>query len=399
MSDIFSVSPPNWLVDLTRSNEKGLLGGIAGELAASPLIAMTKVSDDIKKRTEAGGDSPGFGERASMWLHDLPQSVAEAHLNFLDPTWKIKVRQGQLNIAQTGLQLQEMEQKINLNAANMKLRAEDIQNVPKWMAEHPTYESRRDAEWPTAKTPEWNRNLDQLRLRDSQSEQSKITVSGVKAFTDRLSALSKDDPAAAAQVAGAAQQYTAKGQAPTKAVTDALAVAEETVAQRKANEQAQQQMTLEAAIAKTESEGGTVQRTIGPKGESITLKPGAAGGKDTKPAMMELAGHQVIYNPKGGGFKIVSPQGKEKEMTPAGLLGLAKELELDPSGTNAATKIKAFLSETALKQIGGSTNTPAAKPVSESTGRIQVRDKNGKLFTVPKSQRKQAIDEGYTPLE
>jgi hypothetical protein len=374
MPDIFSVSPPAWLTDLTRSNDKGLLGGIAGELLGGALIAGKKASEP---------------ESRQNWLQALPQSIAEAHLSVVDPMWKLKVQHSQMQIAKTGLALQEMQQKLNLGATNMRLRAEDTQEIPKWLAEHPTYESRRDAEWPTAKTPEWNRNLDQIRLRDSQSEQAKIAVSGVKAFTDRLSALSKDDPAGAAQVAGAAQAYTARGQPPPKEVTDALGMAEQVVAARKENERVQQQLRIEEAIKKAEAEGSTVGRTFGPKGESITIKPGTSA-KETQPKILSLGGHQIIYNPKGGGFRVLNPEGKERQMTPNQLLSLSKALLLSPDkqSKQVGADIESFLSKTASKQITpAETGEPATKPstavpTSAPKRRVRVIGPGGQTGTV-----------------
>jgi hypothetical protein len=337
MSDIFSVEPPRWLQDLTHSNEKGLLGGIAGELLGGGLIAATKATTP--------------GERKN-WLQELPQSIGEAHLNFLDPTWKLKVQQGQLNLAHTALGMREMQQRMNVNAANMQMRAQDLQEIPKWLAEHPTYESRANAEWPVARTPEWNKNLDQIRLRDSQSVQSKVASEGIKEFSKRVDALSKVDPT------GAAQFAPQIGRIPSPEILQALSLAEQTAAQKQENIRVQ-------AEAEAAARGETPEVRITEKGVTKTFKPGT-GKKDIQPKETTLSdGTRIIYNPNTGAFKMTTSEGKEKPMTSGQLLAISKALSEGPGGmTNPnVKKIQDLLGEKAARQLEG-----APKPGKDESG-------------------------------
>jgi hypothetical protein len=343
MADIFSVEPPRWLQDLTHSNEKGLLGGIAGELLGGGLIAATKATSPDERKN---------------WLQELPQSIGEAHLNFLDPTWKLKVQQGQLNLAHTALGMQEMQQRMNVNATNMQLRAQDLQEIPKWLAEHPTYESRASAEWPVARTPEWNRNLDQIRLRDSQSVQSKVTSEGIKEFSKRVDALSKLDPT------GAAQFAPQIGRIPSPEILQALSLAEQTAAVKQENIRSQ-------AEAEAKARGEVPETKITEKGVIKTFKPGT-GAKDIQPKETTLSdGTRIIYNPNTGAFKMTTPKGEEKPMTSGQLLAIAKGLSETTAVNPNVKKILDLLGEKAARQVEGAPKTSkesgAAKPAPART--------------------------------
>ena len=204
MADIFNVEPPIWLQNLTHSDSKGLLGRAAGELLAGGIVAGEHAIEPDQQRN---------------WFQLLPQSIAEAKMSMLDPMWRIKLQQTQLGIAQNALQLRETQQNIDLNATKLKLNAEDISNIPKWLQDHPTVESRMDAEWPAAMTPEWNNNLNQLRLRDSQSSLAKVTITGLKELSDTINEISVYDGVKAGELSAKIQPYAIKGQMPPPELT------------------------------------------------------------------------------------------------------------------------------------------------------------------------------------
>lgn len=204
MADIFDVSPPAWLQDLTHSSSKGLLGQVAGGLVAGGVVAAQKAAGEDEQRN---------------WFQLLPESITEAKMSFLDPMWKLKLQQTQLGMAHTALGMQEMQQQIDLNKTKLRLNAEDIAEIPAWLRDHPTVESRMDAEWPAARTPEWNRNLDQLRLRDSQSSLAKVAVSGLKELSDAVEEVSKYDGVKAGELSAKIQPFAVKGQMPPPELT------------------------------------------------------------------------------------------------------------------------------------------------------------------------------------
>ncbi len=233
--------------------------------------------------------------------------------------------------------------------------AKDQETGPQWMRDHPTLESRIGAEDPVLLTPEWNRNFDQLRLRDSQSVQTKLVVSGVKQFSDRLATLAKTDAEGAAQIAGAAAQYTGRGQMPPAAITGALATAEEAATQRAQNQLMQQQVTQEAAVQKGKEEGATIKSVFGPKGETVSITSGGSADQNRARVGTEMTTPSGIHAVWVGPNQIRLTEGdKTKDFTPGQLLQVAGKL---PPYDKNAKALMNFLSSKAMGQI---TNAPAA---------------------------------------
>jgi hypothetical protein len=376
VADIFNVSPPAWLQNLTASNDKGLLGGIAGELLGGGLIAANKVATDTAPPDER-----------KNWLQDLPQSIAEAHLNFLDPSWKIKVQQGQLNIAQTGLQLQEMQQKIAANAAEVQNQAQDIQNIPAWQKAHNTPESRLTAtDRPPALSAKWQMEMYRQDMADTaqvraqaQTVQSKVAVLGAKTFSDRLQKLSADDPVGAAQIQSRASEYLGKGQMPPPAVTEALAAAEESTRTRQenarvaaANEALARGETGETRI--TDKSTG-VQQTF--KAPDLTKQAAQARDDRVGSEGKTASGLAFVYVGPNQ-IRLTSPTGTSKDFTPGELLSYAQKFEFaaDPTVRSNATEIIKFLGDKAQTQIGGAapatTAVSAAAPTASSAPNSQT---------------------------
>lgn len=209
MADIFSVTPPAWLQELTVTDSRGL-GRALGTLVAGGIGAAVKSTDEDEQRS---------------WFKLLPESIGEARMALMDPMYKLKIQQSQMEIANKALGMEEMQQHIDLNKTKLRLTAEDTANIPKWLQDHPTVESRMNAEWPVARTPEWNQNLDHLRLRDSQSTLAKTTVSGLKDLSDAVQEISKFDGVKAGELSAKIQPFAVKGQMPPPELTAQVMIA------------------------------------------------------------------------------------------------------------------------------------------------------------------------------
>ncbi len=216
-SDIFDVRPPAWLTDITRPSSPGMAGQIVGELVGGMAIAAQQAKGDM--------DNGTADTWTGAWLSRIPRGIQESRLNVADPMWRLKAQQAELGMAHTALGIQQQQQQIDLNKTKLRLNADDLDTVPKWLQEHPTVESRMDAEWPVAKTREWNENLDQLRLRDSQSNLSKARVTGLKELSDAVSAIALYDGTKAATLSAAIQPYAMKGQMPPPEITSQVMAA------------------------------------------------------------------------------------------------------------------------------------------------------------------------------
>ena len=345
-------------------------------------------ADEIERKT---GERPSWLAQTGSWFGEFLPAAHEAKLNLQDPLWKLKAQKVQLGIMGDALGIVSEQQKIDTNKSKIALMAKDTQDIPAWLREHPTVESRMSAEWPAAMTPEWNSNLNNLRLRDSQSVQAKVIVSGVKTFADRLSALAKEDSVAAAQIAGASGQYTSRGQMPPPAILEALSVAEQASQQRKENERT-------AAVAAAEAAGQVPETRITDKGITTVYRP-SSSTSTFQPREITLASGTRLIQTSPNQYRIAPVKGTERVLTDSQLLQLATQLQKvgDAKSMASADQIQEFLAKKAEAQISTPASTATATPSADA--RVKVRGKDGKLFTVPKAQLQQAIDEGYTPLE
>jgi hypothetical protein len=310
MADIFNVEPPAWLREMTHSDSRGLLGQVAGSLVAGGVVAAEHAAEPNEQRN---------------WFQLLPQSIGEAKMSLVDPMWRLKLQQAQLGIAHTALGMQEMQQNIDLNKTKLRLNAEDTAEIPKWLQDHPTVESRMSAEWPAAKTPEWNHNLDQLRARDSQSTLAKVTVSGLKELSDAVADIAMYDGVKAGELSAKIQPYAIKGQMPPPELTaqvmgarseaetkkferqkELYGVRSTPVAERYRNIADQEDALAEEARVKGDVESyqkhkaraeenrlnatpktSTTETRVGPEGTVVTQTYGARAPGKTTPAAVE----------------------------------------------------------------------------------------------------------------
>lgn len=218
MADIFNVSPPAWLVDATRSSEKGLLGGIAGSLVAGGIVAGEKAASENEQRN---------------WFQLLPESINEAKMSFLDPMWRIKLQQTQLGIANTGLQMQEAQQRINMQATEIRNEAEDVQTIPNWLRDHNTPDSRDAAlDRPVPKSAKWQRFMQQIDQNDIAADRvknastlGKVTFNGLKELSNAVDEISKYDGVKGGVLSSKIAPYAAQGTMPPAEILAEVSVA------------------------------------------------------------------------------------------------------------------------------------------------------------------------------
>ncbi len=196
-------------------------------------------------------------------------------------------QQQQINLQSGLLGIQQQKQVLALNDVKLRNQTVDSTVIPKWLQEHPTWESRQGAgSYPMALTPEWEQKVDKIRIADTQSVQQKVVLSGVSEFTKRVDALSKSDPIAGSQFA----PYI--GKVPPPVILQALGVAEQAVGVRQQNEK-------EQAALDAQARGDVQTTTINDKGVSTSYKPapvnsGTSQFKPEQPITLE-GGAKLIH--------------------------------------------------------------------------------------------------------
>lgn len=350
-SDIFSVSPPAWLVDLTRPKGPGI-GAILGELVAGTAISAQQAGGKVKE-AEAKGEDLSWGR---AWLRDIPQGIAEARMNMLDPMWRLKVQE-------QGLRMQALQTDLEVKQKAMDDAAHEQREIPMFMIKHPTWTDRQDALWPTARTAIGERMLNSLRDADTasarthaMSAQEKIKVQGAQSFTDSVEALTKEFPDIGASLTGFF------GRPPTPEAFQALDLANQTAEQRRAN-------TRMAAENEAIARGQVPETRITDKASGVTTvyKSEPAGDKNRDRVGTEMttpSGIRAVWVGPNQ-IRITEKSGESKDLTPGQLLTYAEKFKFstNPTARDTAKQIATFLGEKAAEQIGrGKTNAPAAKP-------------------------------------
>ena len=301
-------------------------------------------------------------EDASRSTQELIQNMFKAReLNMEQQKLQLQQKQGLLG-------MQQQQQEIQLNHVKLDSIAHDQSTIPNWLQEHPTWESRQDAEWPSAMTPQGENQLAQIRMRDAESVQKKAATTAISAFANRVAALSKSDPTAGGQFA----PYIGKANPPPD-IIQALSVAEQAAQTRDQN--AKEQAELDA-----QARGDVQKTTVGPKGVSTTYQPAPPGGKDTTPKTYDLGnGVKAVMVPGAKTLHILKPgdSGKGQLFTVGQASSLAKG---GISSTNAATasssqKLMDVLLGKANAQFNDS-NTPTTPETTTpaSTNSFKVGD-------------------------
>lgn len=236
------------------------MGELVGGLADSAEIAIKSASDKQAKGIN------------TSWIKELPSSIkpglAEARLNVQDPLWRMQAQQAQLNMAQQGLALQNTQSLIDSRRTALQMQQHDQEVLPRWLQDHPTWESRQDAQPPQLFTTQAQKMFREVQLGDAGNFKHKAIVEGINAYSKSVAELQKVDPVAAAPFA------TEIGKVPTPEMRARLAIA------------------MESAQAKA-------KEAIKPQSATIDL----GGGKSMS----------VIYNPKTGHYQEPKPS-KEEEI-------------------------------------------------------------------------------------
>lgn len=271
---------------------------------------------------------------------------------------QMKIQEGQMNLAQGALGLQQQEQSLELGRVKLQGLSQDTEQIPQWLSEHPTEESRRSAAWPVARTPEWERNLNQLRIADSRSVSQKAAVEDVSLFNKRLAGLT--DAGSRAAIKGmtankdgtpSAIQWQALGYA-----EDAARIAAENEKARLANQSETERQTAVAAAA---ARGDKISTSIGPKGVTTTTTTVPETSTLTPKSLDIGNGNKIVWMPGAKTLHIVKPNGSKDEFTVPQMRAFAGELKerKDPF----ADKIIDFLKQKMEEKI---TPKDAAKDVN-----------------------------------
>ena len=298
-------------------------------------------------------------EDASRSTQELVQNLFEGQ------KLAMQRKQQTLQTQSSLLGIQQQAQNLEMGQVKLDNVAHDNSTIPKWMQEHPTWESRQNAtDWPIALSPQGEQQLAQVRLRDASSVQQRAAVAAIGEFSKRVDALSKVDPIAGGQFA----QYIGKAN-PSPQVLQALGLAEQTVGVRQQNEKDQ-------AALDAQARGDVQTTTISDKGVVNTYKPAPPGGKETAPKTMTIdGGVQLAWVPGGKTLHVIQPSGKKQVLTPNQLLSIAKGL--DPNDPRVK-QIQGFLADSAVKEIKSQTPQPPVAPTPSATtnsfqvGRFQV---------------------------
>lgn len=278
MSIFSGVEPPAWLERIAQPIDTTLTGKVIGDLVGGLADATGIAIDKATQKQKQGINT--------SWIKELPGSIkpglAEARLNVQNPLWKMQAQQAQLNMAQQGLFLQNQQSLIEARKTKLQMQQHDQEVLPKWLQDHPTWESRQDAEPPQLFTSEAQRMYRDVQLGDAQNIKHKSIVEGIDAYSKSVSELQKIDPIAAAPFA------TKIGKVPTP----------------------EDQAALGAALDKAQAKRA---EAIKPKVETVDL----GGGKTMT----------VIYNPKTGRYEQPKPSKEEEIKLRAQEKAAANELD------------------------------------------------------------------------
>lgn len=237
MPDIFSVSPPAWLTDLTRPSHPGMAGQIIGELVGGMAVAAQQAKGDMEKAQANGEDATWLGS----WLKAVPRGIQENRLNVADPMWRLKAQQAELGMAHTALGLQETQLQIDTAKQELRNEAQDQQAIPAWLQSHQTPDARSAAfDRPVPRSKKWQGYMHQIDANDvaidranTQSVLEKATFNGLKELSNAVDEISKYDGVAGGALSAKIAPFAAKGQMPPPAVLQEVATAREAAQTKK----------------------------------------------------------------------------------------------------------------------------------------------------------------------
>lgn len=313
---------------------------------------------------------PEWLNEESRWYRESGERSTQNFVQSLFESERMGMQRQQqkLNLASSMLGIEQQKQGLELGEIQMRNYAADTQSIPEWLKDHPTWESRQDAEWPTAASPQWQKQLTDLKLRDSQSVQAKVAVSAANAFSKRVTDLSKTDPSAAGQFA----PYIGKANIPST-IQQALAVAEQT-AQLKAQNQREQ------AAIDAQARGDVPTTKITEKGVETTYKAPTAASKTssfTPDEPIKLSDGSQLIHVSPNKWQYVKGNNKT-DLTSEQKRNIAHELlNLNPKDPRGLT----ILNE--LADMAQNKKQPTATPQPASTNAPAQSFKVGNFTVTP----------------
>lgn len=131
-----------------------------------------------------GIEPPRWMQDEVAWYRESGERSTQAFTQSLFQGAQLGMQQqrNQLEMASGMLKLQEQEQSLELGKTKIAAYSKDTDDIPAWLREHPTWESRQSSDWPVASTPEWEKRLDQIRANDGRSLQFKLALADQTEF-------------------------------------------------------------------------------------------------------------------------------------------------------------------------------------------------------------------------
>lgn len=301
----------------------------------------------------------GLDTEVPQWLQQASSWYSSDQRLHENAQFMVQMQQARL---QTQSQQEDLKNKIVTNQHLEK----DLTDIPQWMRDHPTWQSRQDGQWPTALTPQGERMLQEQRLRDSQSIQAETAVIATHDFATRVAKLRELDPESAGQFAPYISQR------PSPDILRALSVAEQTA-------KLHQENVAEAARLEAEASGAQAKTVIGPKGTTTTYTPSKPGEDvNIQPKTLDLGnGTKIAWMPGGKTLHVIKTDGTKQEYTASQMQSIAKGLDDDDPRKKQITD---FLAETAVKQTGTSSPQPAPTPTqSQPTKVLKYNPATGRI--------------------
>lgn len=233
-----------------------------------------------------------FGIQPPAWL-------TRASEEGTDPLRNIRQAQAAANLSETLLQTQSMEQQLLSKAQDDRDKALDMQELPKWLRDHPSYEDRKDATYPIPRS-RWGeqiiqgwqnqdvmsdarqKSMEAARMRQAAAaeaikEQGRMVSSEIKSFIDNVKVLE--------QLGGDISPFTAvMGKQPDPATKEKIGQA--IVAAR-----AKRQADMDKARAEAEARGDTItesyDKSTGLKVYKFAPTKGGAGKEPSEIKSLE----------------------------------------------------------------------------------------------------------------
>jgi len=252
------------------------------------------------------------------WLTDSVAWYSSAERIQREEEFKLRMDEGKMNLANQLLGIKQQQQGLELNRVNSERVSEDLRTIPQWMADHPRWEDRQDAQWPIPKSAQGDRMLNEARIRDAQSIQATTAATAIHDFATRVGKLREFDPQAAGQFAPVI------GQRPTPQILSALELAERSIETRKAEskKQAEREAQLRGDVPTTE---------ITEKGVSTTYRPAKSDKPDDikyETPFSEMPWIKTAITPNGA-VHVIRGQGPITPAQRAQVLSTVQDAELN----------------------------------------------------------------------